>query len=270
MLISNMNNTLENLKSIGLSEKETDIYLYLLKSGPTLGRHLIVDLNLEKTACYATLNLLKSKRLIYEVGKNRNKKFVAVTPEKLLELVDTKKKELESTEKEINGLLDSLTDYAKTMYTKRNIQIIEGSDGFEKWMAARLEAKSGTFIREISSNKHQESFIKDRKKFKDMSLRFPVERISKKIGMKALMTKNDIEEFNHLYSVEKTDPEMLKEVRLLPDSFKIEAGFQTYNNKVSFMREYQGDFLGIIIEDKFIVSLMNSMFDLIFENAEII
>lgn len=263
-----MNNLNKMLSLLELSEEEADIYLYLLKSGPSLVKFIIVDLNLEKTAAYSSLNLLISKELVFTAGKERYKKYIASPPERLKELVDNKKDEISELESQINNLAESVQEYATQMYSKRNIEIIEGENAFEKWMQSRLEAKENTYIREISSNKHQVGFIKDMDKFKELSLSFPKERIKKNIKMKALMQKEDIDDFPHLKSVETTDKALLKEVRLLPENFKIEAGFQSYNNKSSFMREYQGDFLGIIIEDKFITSLLNNMFDLIFLNAK--
>lgn len=265
-----MKNIQQTLNQLGLSNTESEIYVYLLKSGPSLGRQLSEDLNLEKTQTYDAINSLTLKSLLYSVGKQRYQKFVAVPPEKLLEIIEEKKATLQKATLDIESMMDSLTEYATEMYSKKNIRIIEGEKGFERWMDARLEAASGSYIREISSNKQQESFIKDIKKFKALSYAFPKERILKGIHMKALMRKEDIYGYPFLESVEKTDPEMLKEVRLLPDTFVIEAGFQTYNNKVSFMREYQGNFLGVIIEDKFITNLVNNMFDFIFEQSEII
>lgn len=258
-----------SLQKLGLTINEVTIYIYLLRKGLCLGNEVYLDNQLDKSSAYEALSNLNKKGLVYTLGQKRNQKFGAIPAERLFEMVEEKEQELKNVKNNISDLVKNLEDYSKQNYKNKHIRIIDGPDGFRNWAFDRLTAPKGSTIREISSNVLQETFVNDHDKFIQYSaIEMPKERIKRGIHVKALLQKRDIDLYKDLRNIEKTDPKLLKEVRLLPDKFDLVCSLVTYGDNTALLRKYQGEFLGLIINDKLITSLINSMFDLIWVDCK--
>jgi hypothetical protein len=80
-----------------------------------------------------------------------------------------------------------------------------------------------------------------------------------------LVDTSDESEYYH-----RTNPEMLKEVRVVPDDFKITAGMNIFGNKVAIHNTKTVDVVGIIIDDATIASLCMSFFDFVWKRSKAI
>lgn len=258
---------LSSLQKLGFTENEIIIYLFLLKKGLSTGNSVYVENSLDKSSAYEALNNLQRKGVVYTTGKLRNQKFGAVDPIILNELLNTKENELKKIKNDLGSIIDNLSDVAKQSYKNRNIRIIDGKQGFKTWAYARLEAPKGSVIRDISSDELQQTFALTKDEYKEYSLDMPVVRAQKGIFMHGLMKKSDIEKEIVPKSINKSDPAFLKEVRLLPESIKLDCSLVTFHNSTSFLRNKDGEFFGLIIEDTFITSLLNSLIDFIWDTS---
>jgi len=259
--------TFENsLQNLGLTINETTIYIYLLKQGLSSGTDIYTDNQMDKSSAYEAIANLNKKGLLYVVGQKRNQKFGAIPANKLYELVEKKEDELKKVKTNISSLIENIDEYAKQNYKNKNIRIIDGQNGFKIWAFDRLTAPKGTIIREISSNLvHQEFFANREDLINYSAVEMPQERIKRGLHIKAIMKEADITKFPELSSIERTDPKLLKEVRLIPKDkdFDLLCSLNTYGDNTALLRKFKGEFLGLIINDKLITSLVNSMFDFI-------
>lgn len=115
---------IKELKEIGLSNNEINIYLELLKLGQTSTGSLIKNTGIASSRVYTSLNSLINKGLVTFITKNNTKYYKAENPETLLKNVDEKKKQLEE-------ILPNLKSIMKKEEKETYSTIFEGFNGFK-------------------------------------------------------------------------------------------------------------------------------------------
>ena len=95
-------------EEMGLAPGERKCYLALLETGLTSAGPLIKRTGMQKSAVYFCLERLLDKGLASFVMRNNIKYFEAARPERLLEYVDEREKELEEHRKRVQALLPGL------------------------------------------------------------------------------------------------------------------------------------------------------------------
>ncbi len=112
------------LEEIGLSKNEIKVYLALLKLGKTTSWKLISETGIQVSALYYCLdNLIKKGLASYSIIANK-KHFQAASPEQLIQLVDNRKKQLET-------ILPELKAIQKTSEERIQTNIYENYKGFK-------------------------------------------------------------------------------------------------------------------------------------------
>ncbi len=113
----------EILQEIGLNEKESKIYLELLKEKSQTASKLAKLTNLNRTTAYLELeNLLKLGLANYTI-KNSKRYYQPAPPKKLIEILETKKKKIKS----IMPKLESLSSNKEEV----KIETYEGKEGLK-------------------------------------------------------------------------------------------------------------------------------------------
>ncbi|MCB1694401.1 MAG: hypothetical protein KDI19_16635 [Pseudomonadales bacterium] len=121
----------ETLARLGLSNRETDVYLALLKQGPTSIRDIADAAGINRGTTYEILKGLREKSLVTYFPRGKRKYFCAEPPELLLRLAENQRDEIEQAaallEREIVPDLRLLSP--STAIT--NVHHYEGDDGIE-------------------------------------------------------------------------------------------------------------------------------------------
>jgi sugar-specific transcriptional regulator TrmB len=128
--------TRETLKKIGLGHNESKVYLTLVKLGPNLAGKIAKEANIDRSACYDSLNSLIKKGLIsYALEANR-KKFAASDPDRL-----------KSYLKEKENMVDNILPGLKGMYSgheeKSQVQMYKGKKGLKSVFEDILKSAAG-------------------------------------------------------------------------------------------------------------------------------
>jgi HTH-type transcriptional regulator, sugar sensing transcriptional regulator len=112
------------LEEIGLSKNEIKVYLALLKLGKTTSWVLTKETNIQVSALYYCLdNLVKKGLASYSMIANK-KHFQAAQPEELINLLDNRKKQLET-------ILPELKVLQKESEERIQTNVYEGYKGFK-------------------------------------------------------------------------------------------------------------------------------------------
>jgi sugar-specific transcriptional regulator TrmB len=83
---------LESLQSLGLSQGDAEVYIYLSKEGPKTGRQIICALRLSEQKLYASLKKMNRKKII--IKSDDNPAFFSAIPfEEVITLLVKIKKE---------------------------------------------------------------------------------------------------------------------------------------------------------------------------------
>lgn len=77
---------LKTLECLGLSRVESEVYVYLAKSGPTKAKDLSSQLRISKQQLFAALSSLRKKRIVTKKSESE-KLFSALAFEQLLDLI---------------------------------------------------------------------------------------------------------------------------------------------------------------------------------------
>ncbi len=109
----------ELLSEVGLTKRETKVYLALLELGLTTTGPLSKKSTVPNSKIYEILESLENKKLVSWITKIKTKYFQASDPEKILTLFNEKKKNIEDN-------IDKLKILQKKSETKNEVKMFEG------------------------------------------------------------------------------------------------------------------------------------------------
>ena len=125
---------------LGLTKTEERVYIALLKEGSTLASSLIKRLQLHRATVYDVLERLVEKGMAGYVVINKKKHYEANSPEKFLEIINEKKKQLEDAEIKAIKVVKELSKIQKQT-TSSNVKILSGKEGLKNLMVELLKVK---------------------------------------------------------------------------------------------------------------------------------
>jgi HTH-type transcriptional regulator, sugar sensing transcriptional regulator len=158
----------EILKKIGLSDKETRVYLAALKLGPSPVRKIAVVADVNRGTAYDILKSLIAQGLVSYYHKEKNQYFVAEDPEKLTDFLESKKNELNKTKEEICSIIPQLKSIHDNAGDKPVVKYYEGSTGIKTVLTDVIETCINTGEMEYyvySSSTIKEHLYKSYKNF---------------------------------------------------------------------------------------------------------
>jgi len=130
------------LEEIGLTNTEVKIYLALLELGQSTTGPIIKKTNIQSSVVYHSLERLIQKGLIsYAIIKNK-KYFEGINPEKLIDFLDEKKREV----KEILPQLISLKKESKINQKSRTLEGLRGIKSIFEDILQELSKNDELFI----------------------------------------------------------------------------------------------------------------------------
>ncbi len=130
-----MQELMEKLRIIGLSNKEAEVYMALLKNSPIGGGELAKLLNMDRTHTYNLLNNLLNKGLAGDVIKENKKLFITTSPKNLLNQVQKK-------ETIIKSILPKLLSLEKNKKQPSIVKIFEGKEGLRTVIRMLFDSKA--------------------------------------------------------------------------------------------------------------------------------
>ncbi len=96
------------LKKLGFSDKSAEVYLTLLRLGPSSVRKLAENCGLNRGTTYDTLKWLKEMDVVNFYNKDSKQTFVAEDPEKLHNIVREKQECLQSVDEKLDKFISEL------------------------------------------------------------------------------------------------------------------------------------------------------------------
>jgi len=125
------------LEEIGLTKGEIKVYLTLLKLGETTTGAIIDNANISSGKIYEILDKLIKKGLVSYIVKEKTKYFTSSSPNRILDFMHEKEKELKSKEDELKKELPFLIELQKATKKGHETNLFKGYRGIQ---TAILEA----------------------------------------------------------------------------------------------------------------------------------
>lgn len=245
------------LSEIGLTKNESDVYVYLLQAGQTKASELPRILEMDKSSLYRALKNLVDENLIYKIGEERNVEYAPNDTSIIQSKLKDKIAYIKDVKHNFEHFLSDIESYAQRKYKKNNVIIFQGTDGFSSWNDYRL-LKSDVVIRELSQRIGLRPFFTTDEDYDSYMMQYIKKRVSKKIPIRVLIGKQNADD-----TIDITSSADLKESRILPMDFNVEAGLSTWGNNTGFVSFNKGNILAIILKDPFITQAINVMYDVL-------
>jgi len=118
------------LQELGLTQNEIKIYVALLKLGSVPSGRITYETGLHRSRVYEGLNRLAEKGLVSYIKNGSTMYFQASSSEKLIDVLDEQKEELEEKKKEIEKIIPELNKFRETKPIAESY-ILQGIEGFK-------------------------------------------------------------------------------------------------------------------------------------------
>lgn len=119
------------LKSIGLTEGETKVYVALLKKGPTTAGPLTDTSGVSRSKIYHILERLIRKGLVSYIIKQKTRQYQAEDPTTIQEYFDAKEKEFKQQRVKLDALIPQLQLEKKFSKKENEAHIYTGFKGIQ-------------------------------------------------------------------------------------------------------------------------------------------
>ncbi|MBT4384988.1 hypothetical protein HOD30_04555 [Candidatus Peregrinibacteria bacterium] len=238
---SKLTSDLKNiLIGIGLTEKETSVYLAALEIGESTASDIAQRAKLNRVSTYDILEKLMKRGFISAYIKNRIKHFAATDPDLIFTDIEKKCQNLKGALPELHRI------HGKTKHPR--ILYFEGAEAIKKVYEDTLTAK--TEILNYANSKlirdfwpaYDEEYVK--------------ERVKKKIYLRGIAPSDPTGE--SLVQENKTSYREIRLIKAGPFTFSNEINI--YDDKVSIISFGENEVLGMIIESKEIANTQRAIF----------
>lgn len=148
-----MNTTV--LRSIGLTENEIKIYLYLLKKGTSTAYTIAKDTGIYRVHVYDKLEQLMNKGLVNQVYEGAKKYFAATHPSKLKQYLEDKRKKLTTQEQEVETILPELEKLMLIPKEDTSVEVFKGKEGLKYFLKDIVKTKKDVAITGMDDTRYR-------------------------------------------------------------------------------------------------------------------
>lgn len=237
------------LKNIGLTEKESKVYLACLERGASVVSEIAKRAHINRVTTYDILEKLIKKGFINFMTKNKIKYFNATKPDLIYE--STK----QNTEKLKKMLPDLRRLHGETPHPR--VRYFEGIQGIKAIYEDTLTSK--TEILNYANSKEIRQF------WPEYDLQYVKKRAQKKIFLRGIAPLDEAG-----LKVKSENKKYYRDIRLIPPyKYDFSNEINIYDNKFSIISFNEG-LIGMIIESHEIADTQRVIFKMVWEFAKTI
>ena len=246
----------KTLEALGLSDKETKVYLACLELGASPVQKISSISGINRVTTYVILECLAKKGLVSQTQRDRKTLFAAEEPENLSILLEKMKEEIEEKNKLLEKVMPELKELVQLAGKKPIVKVYEGKSG--------LIALQQDYMRVIKKDEAMCSFV---------PIDYLYEIFPPKEGLKPKRLKKRVS-IRIIYNskkgdIDKSDPAALKETRRVPiEKFPFKSGIDIYGKNRVAIINFKDKPMGVAIESKELHDTFKIIFELAWEAAE--
>jgi sugar-specific transcriptional regulator TrmB len=243
------------LKEIGLTEQEINLYTLSLYLGPASIAQLAKQLGIPRPNAYKLIAALESHGLAkFSERKRFSKTFAVEQPSSITKILRQKKESIARIDQEVTALMPELYTLFHQGGTPTNVKILKSQEEYLETVGEMLNevdreirflGSFDDFIGSITPHTFQ---------------RFTSLRIERGIMSKTLVLPTE-----HYADLKKSEKDSLRELRMLKKSPAFRASFQITKHKVLVWQPITP--IALLIEDEYIVEMLNALFTILWDQA---
>jgi predicted transcriptional regulator len=238
------------LKGLGLRPIESDVFLFLLRSGQATISEIVKAAKTKRSTAYFILEQLQGRKLVKYIQKGSHRYYSAITVNEIKQLLQEQKEELDSRMTNLDELASEFAAMVPQAPDKPRVTYFEGRAGMRELIDHMLQFEdqpnyyigNPAFFGDAVGKTYHQKFI--------------TKRIAKKIRVKSIWTSPY---GAHSYT---GGEQFLREVRYAPKDFIAPTGVFIYGDCVSLLSSTREGF-GVIIHSRDYYETMKSWFNLI-------
>lgn len=248
------------LQQLDLDDKEIEVYLNLLKIGPTRASILAYQLGHPRTTVQNILIRLEKEGLVTRSLEQNIAVFIPVHPEKLIQIVEDKKRTKDKEfEKIISDLKIIAPELEKTLAISKslpNVKFFRGKEAVRKILFDTLNSK--TELKDFANIDAMFKYVKD------INDEYVTEREKTTITKRSLLL--DTPFARKVYESGQYSPKSHKGYKWIKSNlYPFSLEMNIYDGKVSYITYTENDFTGVIIQNEYIYQMHESMWRLIWD-----
>lgn len=235
------------LESLGLSDKESALYLANLELGRAEVSDIARKAGIKRSTAYLLLDGLAQKGLVSR-QEAPDRQYTAEDPQKLLAQEKTRLKRLEQAMPGLLGL-------ASRSQHKPGTRFFTGIEGIKAVYEETLLQPPGTEMLSIGKAEAVEEAIED---FVNWYIK---RRVAHNLPMRSIIPAT----VEGLKTAQR-DPEELRQTRILnPNEFTEEVELMIYGNQVAAVSFVENELIGVIIESSVLATVHRQMFEVMWK-----
>ncbi len=247
------------LESIGLSEKEAQMYITLLRSGMQPISILAKKAGLNRGTGYVVLHSLLDKGLTVKTVKKGVQYFAPLEPEQLVTYVDHREQSLQQSRQQLQAAMGQLTALMNPRTAKPKIEFFDGVEG-ARLVLDRTLLTTEKVLRSFLSIADISEFV-GREYFHDYTNR----RIKRGLALRALRTREKDREAMQRDETAKryiTNRKEKREIRHVPDDLAFPMTIYMFDTTLAIISSKEEGF-SLIIESRELAMMQKKIFDLL-------
>lgn len=249
------------LQKIGLSDKDSGVYLACLELGTQPASVIARKAGLKRPTTYLILEGLLRRGLVSEYTGSNVKYFTAVQPDYLLHFIEKQKRDLSTHQRELEEFLPQFHALSNPYSLSPKVRFYEGIEGIERVMEDTLTAKNPL---------HNYANIDPwfaRDDLKKYVMEYGKRRVhQKKIPSRVILS--DTQQGRKYMEQDYPRDAQMTQVRWSPNGISIFANeINIYDNKIAICSLGRHELLGLIIESEEIANTQRGIFELAWQAA---
>ncbi len=254
-----MKHLVNQLKSLGLTEKEAEVYLALLQLGKSTPYQIAKKSGLKRPTAYVLAEELVKKNVIVHVPGEKPKKYIARTPDSLFQEVESRLERSREALPELRSLQKEKGDIEKP-----SILYFDGVSGVKQALMYRIKECHGKEIVSFFANPEyaDRDLVEQAKVFNEYRNRHG-------IGMRAIAT--DTKElqtlgFEKYFNFSSPERASINAKVISKEIYNSNASFEFYPElvKIIFFDSAQA----IVIESSTVARAMRQIFELLWSRIK--
>jgi len=246
----------QKLNLLGLSDKQAEIYLLLLKQGIISLLELSRRSTINRTTIYRIVEDLKKLNLVEEVVDDRGAKVKAVKPENLQLLLTQKETELDQLKNNLPDLISDLSAIKDQPSPLTQVVYFRGQTGLKQLLWNVLKAK----------HEHVGYGYADWNKSigRGFAEKLRQEMVNRHISSREIQNFDQLEPMENWTKIK--DYDKFYQDRYLPKSvIEIKHDTYIYNDVFAFYYCYKGELFGIEIHNAEIAKTQKQIFEVLWK-----